>query len=95
MSEKENILALAKELVRNGREKTHGDVKKNHEQIAEFWNIYLDDKLKPMESITSDNVAMMMALLKISRSTQGNLNVDDFVDGAAYIAIAGELRHDS
>ena len=95
MSKKENILELAKQLVSNDREGTHGDAKKNHEQIAEFWNIYLDDKLKPMESITSDNVAMMMALLKISRSTQGNLNVDDFVDGAAYIAIAGELRHDS
>ena len=95
MSTKENILALAKELVSNNREHSHGDAKKNHEQIAEFWNIYLDDKLKPVASITSDNVAMMMDLLKISRSTQGNLNIDDFVDGAAYLAIAGELKHDS
>ncbi len=95
MSKKENILELAKQLVSNDREGTHGDAKKNHEQIAEFWNIYLDDKLKPMSAITSDDVATMMALLKVSRSQRGKKNVDDYVDAAAYMAIAGELKHDS
>ena len=95
MSTKENILALAKELISKDREGTHGDAKQNHEQIAEFWNIYLDKKLKPVAAITSDDVATMMALLKISRSTQGEMNMDDYIDGAAYLAIAGELKHDS
>ena len=92
---KENILQQAKELVSNDREGTHGDARQNHEQIAEFWNIFLDNKLKPMASITCDDVAVMMALLKISRSTQGTFNVDDYVDAAAYMAIAGDLKHDS
>ena len=92
---KSEILLKAAELVNGGRQETHGDTKVNHETIAEFWNIYLDDKLKPMAAITCDDVATMMALLKISRSTQGEVNMDDYIDAAAYMAIAGELKHDS
>ena len=85
----------AAELVGNSRQESHGDTFKNHEQIAEFWNIYLDDKLKPVAAITADEVAMMMALVKVSRSKVGKHNVDDYVDGAAYMAIAGELKSGS
>jgi hypothetical protein len=92
---KEDILKKASNLVSDAREGTHGDARENHEQIAEFWNILLDNKLKPMASITCDDVAVMMALLKISRSTQGTFNLDDYVDASAYMAIAGELKHDS
>ena len=89
---KEEILMKAVDLVSNSRQKSHGDTFKNHEQIAEFWNTYLDGKLKPMASITPDEVAMMLGLLKVSRSIVGNNNIDDYVDGAAYMAIAGELK---
>ncbi len=89
---KEDILKKAGKLVSDDREDTHGDARENHEQIAEFWNIFLDNKLKPMVAITCDDVAVMMALLKISRSTQGKFNVDDYIDAAAYMAIAGELK---
>ena len=92
---KEDILKKAGKLVSDDREGTHGDARENHEQIAEFWNIFLDNKLKPMVAITCDDVAVMMALLKISRSTQGKFNVDDYIDAAAYMAIAGDLKHDS
>ena len=89
---KENILQQAKELVNNDREGTHGDARQNHEQIAEFWNIFLDKKLRPMANITADDVAIMMILLKISRHTQGEkINIDNFVDMAGYAAIAGEI----
>jgi hypothetical protein len=91
---KEEILMKAADLVSNSRQDSHGDTLKNHEQIAEFWNIYLDNKLKPMASITPDEVAMMLGLLKVSRSQVGKHNIDDYVDGAAYIAIAGELKLD-
>ena len=92
---KEDILKKAGKLVSDDRESTHGDARENHEQIAEYWNIFLDNKLKPMVAITCDDVAVMMALLKISRSTQGKFNVDDYIDAAAYMAIAGDLKHDS
>jgi hypothetical protein len=48
-----------------------------------------------MCAINSDEVATMMALLKISRSQRGKANVDDYVDASAYMAIAGELKHDN
>ena len=91
---KEEILMKAADLVSNSRQESHGDTFKNHEQIAEFWNTYLDKKLKPMASITPDEVAMMLGLVKVSRSIVGKHNIDDYVDGAAYMAIAGELKLD-
>ena len=89
---KEEILAKAKEIISNDRNVSHGDAFKNHAEIAEFWNIFLDNKLQPMASITAQDVAIMMILLKISRSTQGKeFNLDNFVDMAGYAAIAGEI----
>lgn len=89
---KEEILKKAKEIISNDRNVSHGDAFKNHAEIAEFWNIFLDNKLQPMASITAQDVAIMMILLKISRSTQGKeFNLDNFVDMAGYAAIAGEI----
>jgi hypothetical protein len=86
---KEEILKQAQDLVSGDRNDTHGDAFENHAEIAEFWNIYLDKKLQPMASITAEDVALMMVLLKISRNTQGNKsNIDNFIDMCGYAAIA-------
>ena len=85
----------AAELISSKRQDTHGDCFKNHSQIADLWSVFLDDKLKPMKEIPPGDVAVMMCLLKISRSTMGDFNLDDFVDGAAYMAIAGEMNNGS
>ena len=92
---KEEILMKASELISSKRQDTHGDCFKNHSQIADLWSVFLDGKLKPMKEITPGDVAIMMCLLKISRSTMGDFNLDDFVDGAAYMAIAGEMNNGS
>ena len=89
---KEEILAEAARIISKDRNLSHGDAFKNHAEIAEYWNIYLDDKLQPMANITADDVAVMMILLKISRKNQGKkFNLDNFVDMAGYAAIAGEI----
>ena len=89
---KEEILVKANRLISKTRNETHGDAFKNHAEIAEFWNIFLDNKLRPMSNITAADVAIMMILLKISRHTQGEkFNLDNFVDMAGYSAIAGEI----
>ena len=89
---KEEILKKARDLVTGDRNETHGDAFQNHAEIAEFWNIYLDKKLQPMASITAEDVAIMMILLKVSRHTQGEkFNLDNFIDMAGYSAIAGEI----
>ena len=90
---KEEILKKAKELITGDRNETHGDAFQNHAEIAEFWNIFLDKKLQPMSSITAEDVALMMVLLKISRNTQGKKNnMDNFIDMCGYAAIAGEIN---
>ena len=89
---KEEILEEASRLVAKDRNLLHGDAFSNHAEIAEYWNIFLDKKLQPMASITADDVALMMILLKISRNNQGRkINMDNFVDMAGYAAIAGEI----
>ena len=70
------------------RHKTHGDKFAIHINIAALWSWYLK------KEVTAYDVAMMMSLLKIARTKTGSTNKDDLVDGAAYLAIAGELRFD-
>ena len=90
---KEEILRQAKELITGDRNDTHGDAYRNHAEIAEFWNIFLDKKLKPMANITAEDVALMMVLMKISRNSQGKKsNIDNFIDMCGYAAIAGEIN---
>ena len=90
---KEDILKKASELVTGDRNETHGDAFQNHAEIAEFWNIFLDKKLQPMASITAEDVALMMVLMKISRNNQGKKsNIDNFIDMCGYAAIAGEIN---
>ena len=90
---KGEILEQAKKLISKNREEQHGDAYKNHSQIADLWSVFLDDKLKPFKEINAGDVALMMVLLKISRSTMGEFNKDDYLDGSAYMAIAGELNN--
>jgi len=90
---KEEILAEASRIISKDRNLSHGDAFQNHAEIAEFWNIFLDKKLQPMASITAEDVALMMILLKISRNTQGKKsNMDNFIDMCGYAAIAGEIN---
>tara|TARA_B100000427_G_scaffold62525_1_gene49301 strand:- start:469 stop:801 length:333 start_codon:yes stop_codon:yes gene_type:complete len=90
---KEEILTEASRIISKDRNLSHGDAFQNHAEIAEFWNIYLDKKLQPMASITAEDVALMMVLLKISRNTQGKKNnMDNFIDMCGYAAIAGEIN---
>ena len=90
---KEEILKKARDLITGDRNETHGDAFQNHAEIAEFWNIFLDKKLQPMASITAEDVALMMVLMKISRNSQGKKsNLDNFIDMCGYAAIAGEIN---
>ena len=79
------ILNAASQLVTGDRAEQHGPKLENHSNIARLWSAYLEVEISPVQA------AMMMALLKIARIKCGDFNSDDFVDGAAYIAISGEL----
>jgi len=85
------ICQKAGALVAGDRQNTHGDKRKNHENIATLWNAYLLIRRRDADLLVAEDVATMMALLKIARMELGAFNPDDAVDGAAYLAIRGEL----
>ena len=84
----EDALKLAQELVTGPRAKTYGDKIRNHANIGKLWTAYLD------KEITAHDAAVMMALLKVARTKFGAPTADTYVDAAAYMAIAGECKHE-
>lgn len=56
-----------------------------------MWNAYLAIRNDPGAPLTAQDAAIMMSLLKIARTQYAAHNRDDYLDGAAYIAIAGEI----
>ena len=87
------ILQKTEKLVNDSRAKTHGDKIKNHENIARLWSSYLQNKTQLNIVLSPEDVAQLMTLLKITRSQAGEHNIDDYIDGVGYQAIAGEIAN--
>lgn len=83
--ERERILEDARACICGDREKDYGSPENNFGTISKLWSDYLG------HPISSTDVAMMMALLKISRIKNGGGTGDSFVDLAGYAACGGEL----
>ena len=79
-----NILQKAIDLVGGDRATTYGDMFENHQNIAKLWDGYLHN----IKTVSSEDAANMMELLKIARRKTGKLNDDDYIDGAGYAAVA-------
>ena len=82
---------MAAGLVSGDRAAQHGDKLENHRDIAALWNAYLGWRLPEGATLTPQDVALMMALLKIARTKAGGHNADDYVDLAGYAGVAGEI----
>lgn len=87
---RKDILEEAIKQVTGHREEDYGKVEDNFKTIADFWTIYLNDKLSCLSEITSKDVAVMMSLLKIAR-IKSDTKSDSYVDLAGYAACAGEI----
>lgn len=81
-----NTLEKAKEIVCGHRENEYGSPEDNFKTIADFWSVY-----KGVE-FTANDVAMMMALLKIARIRTGTATEDSYVDLAGYAACGAEIN---
>lgn len=82
---RESILNRAIECVCGEREQDYGSPEDNFNRIATYWSTHLG-----ME-ITAEDVAVMMALLKIARIGAGTATDDSWVDLAGYAACGGEI----
>lgn len=78
-------LESAIEIVCKDREDTYGSPEDNFDLIAALWTEYTGTEL------SSKDVAMMMALLKIARIKTGKYKADNFIDLAGYAACACEI----
>jgi hypothetical protein len=81
-----DILATASEYVTIDRATTHGDAEDNFRRIADLWNAYLG-----VDDITSIDVAVMLALLKVARIRSNPTHADNWIDIAGYAACGGEI----
>ena len=82
---RQEILEAAVKCVCGEREQDYGSPEDNFNRIATYWSAHLG-----ME-ITAEDVAVMMALLKIARIGTGTATDDSWVDLAGYAACGGEL----
>lgn len=85
-----DILQAARAATEGDRNDAYGDPTPNHENIARFWNAYLESRKGG--PLSAEDVALMLGLMKVARCLLGTPRQDNYVDGAAYFAIAGEIR---
>jgi hypothetical protein len=79
-----DILNEASDLIAD-RGKDYGLAALNHLRIAKLWSAYLERNIEPHE------VAICMALVKISRLQESPNHSDSYKDGCAYVALAGQI----
>lgn len=89
-----SILHEAEKCVCGQREQDYGKAEDNFRLIASLWKPYIRTRCVSDGSdvsIQPEDVAMLMALLKIARICSGTGTADSFVDLAGYAACGGEI----
>lgn len=84
------ILREAEKCVCGDREQDYGTPEDNFGTIGQLWTTYLQTVHPTDYIITSKDVAVMMALLKVARIARGS-KADSYIDLAGYAACAGEI----
>lgn len=92
---REEILKEALQCVNGEREQQYGSPEDNFAVIADLWMVYLKNCCVSSNAdvfVVADDVAAMMALLKIARISSGVDKVDNWVDLAGYAACGGAIQ---
>ena len=84
-----NVLSNANDCITKDRTATHGKPENSFLNIAKLWSIYKDHEFTPQD------VAVMMALMKIARIKSNEKHLDNYVDGCGYLALAAELANNT
>ena len=83
----DDIMAEASCLLHDARQETYGSFWENHRRIGVMWG----EMLQLEEPIPPDMVAIMMAIVKLSRIANDSTHTDNYIDAVAYLSGAGEL----
>ena len=92
---REEILKEALQCVNGEREQQYGSPEDSFMVIAELWTVYLEHKCVEDNGVVllhPEDVAAMMALLKIARICTGKYKGDNWVDLAGYAACGGACQ---
>jgi hypothetical protein len=86
------ILQTAISLTSSDRNETYGDCLTNHQAFGELLSWYAKWAGKLDVKSEAHDAAIMQALTKIARIAVGRFHRDNYIDGAAYLAIAFECE---
>ena len=84
---RKRVLKEAEKCVCGQREQDYGEPEDSFQKIGTFWTAYLNYAVK----IDAEDVAAMMALLKIARISENPQHMDSWVDGCGYFSCGGEI----
>ena len=85
------ILSQANDIIMGSRNTSYGQPEDNFQLIADYWSMYLVNKGKMNTVLSSEDITIMMILLKIAR-LGGEGTEDCFIDIAGYAACGGEIH---
>lgn len=88
---REDLLFQAAALTGGDRSAAYGDPHTNLTMMAGMVTAYLGGKYGLVRCLDSEDMAWIMVLAKASR-TVASAKDDNYIDAAAYAAIAGECR---
>lgn len=83
---RQECLDKASEIIHHDRNSEYGEPEDNFGDIAAYWTTYLRKKLKDDAQITTPDVAVMSALIKVSRLQNTPGHEDSWTDIAGYAA---------
>ena len=89
---RDEILDTAKYCVCGDREHDYGSPERNFDVIANLWADYLQARGVEIDFLEPNDVAAMLALLKIARIASGHAKEDNWIDLAGYAACGGEIE---
>lgn len=82
------LIAAADTIGNRASERDHASGERSMARAVAMFNAWRGDA--PRAPLTETEGWVFMALLKLARSAGGRHKLDDYIDGAAYIALAGE-----
>lgn len=95
---RKSILDDAAECVCQDRDIDYGDPENSFEGIGGLWTAFLKAKGITLRdsngapyAIDGHDTGMMLTLMKVGRIATGHTKADNYIDGAGYMACAGEI----
>jgi len=86
-----DALLDAHKIINGERQDSYGNPENSFSVIARYWSVFLRQKHGVICDFESEDVAIMMALMKIARMGNGAGTKDSAVDCCGYIALAEDM----